>query len=226
MRKKAFRAAFPLTLPVFMGYLFLGIAFGVLLASEGFHVGWAIFMSVTIYAGSMQFVAIPLLTAPFHFLSTAFITLTVNARHLFYGLSMLEKFKESGSLKPYMIFSLTDETYSLLCTANPPEDVNRKWFFFFIALLNHSYWILGGIVGCLAGHLIPFDSTGIDFAMTALFLVIFVEQWESCKNHLPAVLGLLATAGCRLVFSMDWFIPAAMACLFLSLSLLKRRERL
>lgn len=226
MRKKAFRAAFPLTLPVFMGYLFLGIAFGVLLASEGFHVGWAVFMSVTIYAGAMQFVAIPLLSAPFNLVSTVFITLTVNARHLFYGLSMLEKFRESGPLKPYMIFSLTDETYSLLCSVKVPEGVDRKWFFFFIALLNHSYWILGGIVGCLAGHLIPFDSTGIDFAMTALFLVIFVEQWESSKNHLPALLGLSVTVLCRLLFGVDWFIPVAMGCLLLSLTLLRRKEAL
>lgn len=224
MIKKAFRAAFPLTLPVFMGYLFLGIAFGVLLSSEGFHAGWALFMSTTIYAGSMQFVAIELLTKPFHFISIFLITWMVNARHLFYGLSMLDKFKDSGKLKPYMIFSLTDETYSLLCSVSPPKDVNRKWFLFFIALLNQCYWILGGIIGCTAGNLIPFNSKGIDFAMTALFLVIFVEQWESTDHHLPAALGILLTAACRIIFGTSWFIPLAMLCLFISLTLSKRRE--
>ncbi len=224
MIKKAFRAAFPLTLPVFMGYLFLGIAFGVLLSSEGFHVGWAIFMSVIIYAGSMQFVAIELLTLPFNFLSTLLITLMVNARHLFYGLSMLDKFKDSGKLKPYMIFSLTDETFSLLCSANPPDGVSKKWFFFFIAVLNHFYWILGGVIGNVAGNLIPFNSKGIDFAMTALFIVIFVDQWENSKNHLPAVLGIVITVACRLLFGTSWFIPAAMLCLLFSLTMLRRRE--
>ncbi|MCD2493463.1 AzlC family ABC transporter permease [Lacrimispora sp. NSJ-141] len=224
MIKKAFRAAFPLTLPVFMGYLFLGIAFGVLLSSEGFHVGWAIFMSVIIYAGSMQFVAIELLTLPFNFLSTLLITLMVNARHLFYGLSMLDKFKDSGKLKPYMIFSLTDETFSLLCSANPPDGVSKKWFFFFIAVLNHFYWILGGVIGNAAGNLIPFNSKGIDFAMTALFIVIFVDQWENSNNHLPAVLGIVITAACRLLFGTSWFIPAAMLCLLFSLTMLRRRE--
>ena len=155
-------------------------------------------MSVAIYAGSMQFVAIELLTIPFHFLNVLFITLTVNIRHLFYGLSMLDKFKDSGKLKPYMIFSLTDETYSILCSASAPEGVSSKWYFFFIAFLNHCYWIAGSVIGCTAGNLIPFNSEGIDFAMTALFIVIFVEQWKKsfqpsaghsrscCNRRLPA----------------------------------------
>lgn len=226
MIKKAIQAAFPFTLPVFMGYLFLGIAFGVLLSSEGFHVGWALFMSATIYAGSMQFVAIELLTVPFHFLSTIFMTLMVNARHLFYGLSMLDKFKDSGKLKPYMIFSLTDETFSLLCSAKAPEGISQKWFYFFIALLDHCYWILGSVIGCAAGNLIPFNSEGIDFAMTALFLVIFVEQWESTSNHIPALLGIVITTICRIIFGTSWFIPIAMLCLFLSLTLFRRKEPL
>ncbi len=224
MIKKALKAAFPLTLPVFMGYLFLGIAFGVLLSSKGFHAGWAVFMSVLIYAGSMQFVAVPLLVQPFNLLTTVFLTLTVNARHLFYGLSMLDKFKDTGKAKPYLVFSLTDETYSLLCSASPPENVSRKWFFFFIAALDHLYWILGSVVGCVAGNLIPFDSTGIDFAMTALFLVIFTEQWESAKSHVPAVLGVAFTVICRLIFGADWFILLSMACILVSLTLYRKKE--
>lgn len=224
MKQKAFRAAFPLTLPVFMGYIFLGIAFGILSSSSGFHVGWAFLMSLLIYAGSMQFVTVPLLLAPYHFLSTVLLTLMVNARHLFYGLSMLDRYKDCGKLKPYLIFSLTDETYSLVCSAEPPEGVSRKWFFFFISALDQFYWVLGSVIGALVGNFLPIDTTGIDFSMTALFLVIFVEQWESSKNHVPAILGIVLTAVCRLIFGLNWFIPLAMLSLLLSLSLGYKKE--
>lgn len=225
MRRKAFKAALPYTLPVFMGYLFLGIAFGVLLSSKGYHVGWAFLMSVTIYAGSMQFVAIELLTSPFSLITALIVTLTVNARHLFYGLSMLDKFKVSEKLKPYMIFSLTDETYSLLCSAEPPEGMNKKWFMFFVAILDQSYWILGGVLGALAGTIFKFDPTGIDFAMTALFIVIFVEQWESTKQHIPALLGLAVTLISRIVFGPDKFIIVSMIGIFICLTLLHKKLR-
>lgn len=220
MNKRTIKAALPHTLPVFMGYLFLGIAFGVLLASKGFHVGWALLMSVLIYAGSMQFVAVSYLVAGFQPLGVVLITLMVNARHVFYGLSMLEKFKGTGKLKPYLIFGLTDETYSLLCSAEPPEGVERKWFMFWITLFDHSYWILGSVIGCVAGTLIPFDSTGIDFAMTALFVVIMVEQWEKTKNHIPVLVGIGATILCRVFAGEQWFIIASMAVIFISLVVL------
>lgn len=223
MKSKAFKAAVPYTLPVLMGYLFLGIAFGVLLSSKGYHVGWALLMSVTIYAGSMQFVAIELLVSPFNLLHVFFVTLLVQARHLFYGLSLLDKFKISEMLKPYMIFSLTDETYSLLCSVEPPEEVNKKWFMFFIAVLDHSYWIIGGIIGNLAGTIFSFDPTGIDFAMTALFIVIFVEQWEKNKQHTPALLGLGLTLISLLVFGSENFLIFALIGIFISLTLLQGR---
>ena len=207
-----------------MGYIFLGIAFGILSSSSGFHVGWAFLMSLLIYAGSMQFVTVPLLLAPYHFLSTVLLTLMVNARHLFYGLSMLDRYKDCGKLKPYLIFSLTDETYSLVCSAEPPEGVSRKWFFFFISALDQFYWVLGSVIGALVGNFLPIDTTGIDFSMTALFLVIFVEQWESSKNHVPAILGIVLTAVCRLIFGLNWFIPLAMLSLLLSLSLGYKKE--
>ena len=219
MKKQAFRAAFPYTLPVLMGYLFLGIAFGVLLSEKGFSLPWALFMSAVIYAGSMQFAAIGLLTAAFAPLSAFFLTLMVNARHLFYGLSMLEPFRKMGRLKPYMVFSLTDETYSLLCGIRPPENVDQKWFTFFIALLDQSYWIIGSCIGAVAGSLIPFDSTGIDFAMTALFLVIFVEQWENAESKLPALLGIGITVTCLLVFGPDRFLIFSMAGILAALLL-------
>jgi len=223
MRRKAFKAALPYTLPVFMGYLFLGIAFGVLLSSKGYHAGWALLMSTTVYAGSMQFVAIDLLTSPFNLINALIVTLTVNARHLFYGLSMLDKFKISGKLKPYMIFSLTDETYSLLCSTEPPEGINKKWFMFFVAILDQSYWILGGLIGNAAGTVFTFDPTGIDFAMTALFIVIFVEQWEGTKQHIPALLGLGITMICLVVFGTENFIIFSMLGIFLCLTLLRSR---
>lgn len=221
MKRKALKAAVPYTLPVFMGYLFLGIAFGVLLTSKGFSVWLALLMSLTIYAGSGQFVAIGLLTAPFDPVTSALVTLMINARHLFYGLSLLDRFKQMGGRKPYMIFSLTDETYSLLCAVRVPEGVDKDWFAFFIALLDHSYWILGSLIGALAGTVFAFDSTGIDFAMTALFIVIFVEQWESAKNHVPAVLGIAVTVLCLMLVGRDKFILAAMAGILLLLTLLR-----
>ena len=224
MKQKAFRAAFPLTFPVFIGYIFLGIAFGILSGSSSFHVGWAFLMSLLIYAGSMQFVTVSLLLAPYHFLSTVLLTLMVNARHLFYGLSMLNRYKDCGKLKPYLIFSLTDETYSLVCSTEPPKDVSRKWFFFFISALNHFYWVLGSVIGALVGNFLPINTTGIDFSMTALFLVIFVDQWESTKNHIPALLGLSLTVLCRLIFGLNWFILLAMLSLLLSLSLVYKKE--
>lgn len=221
MKRKALQAAVPYTLPVFMGYLFLGIAFGVLLVSKGFSVWMALLMSLTIYAGSGQFVAIGLLAGPFGLAEAVLMTLIINARHLFYGLSLLDKFRHMGRRKPYMVFSLTDETYSLLCAARVPEGVDRDWFYFFIALLDHSYWLFGSLAGALAGTLLTFDSTGIDFAMTALFIVIFVEQWESAESHVPAVLGIVLTLLCLLLVGRDRFILAAMACILVSLTLLR-----
>jgi len=226
MKTKALRAAFPHTIPVMTGYLFLGIAFGVLLSAKGYHTGWAILMSVCIYAGAMQFVAIGLLTSAFSVVSAAFLTLMVNARHVFYGLSMLGKFRDMGGKKPYMIFSLTDETYSLLCSVKPPEGVDRKWFLFFIALLDHSYWILGGIIGSVVGSLFPFDSTGIDFVMTALFAVILIEQWEQNKNHAPALIGVFSSLLCLLVFGAERFlIPAMLLMLAIFFSFRKKLEK-
>lgn len=221
MKRKIWKAAVPYTIPVCMGYIFLGIAFGVLMVSRGFHPGWAILMSVCVFAGSMQFVAVDLLSGPFSLLTAGLMTLMVNARHIFYGLSMLDRFKICGKLKPYMMFSLSDETYSLLCSTEPPEGIDKKWFMFFIAVMDQLYWIAGTAIGSLAGSLITFDSTGIDFAMTALFIVIFVEQWESTKNHIPALLGLAVTVVCLLIFGSEWFVIASMAGIFVTLSLLR-----
>lgn len=229
MKIKTIRAAFPLTIPVMLGYVFMGMAFGILLSSKGYHAGWALLMSVTIYAGSMQFVAIDLLTRPFDILGTLMMTLMVNARHIFYGLSMLEKFRTMDRRKPYMIFSLTDETFSLLCAAHPPEGVKRNRFYFYIALLNHSYWILGCTLGALLGSVVKFNTKGIDFVMTALFVVIFTEQWKSTKNHLPALIGIGSSLICLVLFGPGKFLIPSMLLIFIGLTGMKKtiegRER-
>ncbi len=221
-QKNALRAAFPHTVPVMLGYLFLGAAFGILLNSKGYHWGWAVLMSVFIYAGSMQFVAIGILTGPFLPLQTALMTLMVNARHLFYGISMLTKLKNMGKKKPYMIFSLTDETFSLLCSAKAPARVDKNWFLFFIAFLDQLYWVIGSAAGGIIGSLVSFNTKGIDFVMTALFTVIFLNQWEENKNHIPALVGLGVSALCLIVFGSGRFILPSMALIVLALSLLKK----
>lgn len=206
-----------MTLPVMMGYVFLGTAFGILLSSKGYSAPWALLMSAGIYAGSMQFVAVGILCSSFQPVTALLMTLMINARHVFYGLSMLDRFKIFGKLKPYMIFSLTDETYSLLCSVKSPEGISEKWLLFFISLLNQCYWVAGTLLGAMAGAALGFSPEGIDFAMTALFLVIFVEQWESASDHKPALAGLIAAAACRILFGADRFIVASMIVIFAAL---------
>lgn len=223
MNYKALKIAFPYTLPVFMGYIFMGIAFGVLLSSKGYAFYWSTIMGILIYAGSMQFIAIGLLTTPLNLVAAAILTFTVNARHLFYGLSLLEKYKVFRAKKFYMIFSLTDETYSLLCTLKPPPQIVAADFYFSIALLNHFYWILGCTLGGALGSLVSFDSRGIDFSMTALFIVIFIEQWEKNTQHLPAIAGLVITTLAILIFGLNSFIIVSMLCLVFILLLLRKK---
>lgn len=196
MNRKALAAAFPVTVPVLMGYLSIGIAFGLMLERAGYNFIWAFFMSLTIYAGSGQYLGVELLATAAGLGTVAVMTLLINFRHLVYGLSMLEKFRGMGWRKFYMIFSLTDETYALLAGADVPVGVRPRDFYFAVAVLDQLYWIAGSVIGGVAGGLLSLDITGIDFAMTALFVVIAVEQWKSAKEHLPALLG----AGCTLIF--------------------------
>ena len=209
MDRKTLAAAFPVTVPVLMGYLAIGMAFGLMLQSIGYGVVWAFFMSLTIYAGSGQYLGVSLLATGASLPQVAFLTLMINFRHLVYGLSMLEKFRGMGARKLYMMFSLTDETYALLSSARPPEGVEEHDFYFCVALLDHSYWILGSIIGSLVGAALGFDTTGVDFAMTALFLVIAVGQWKAAGSHLPALLGAAATlVSLLLVGAEDMLLPA------------------
>ncbi len=204
MDRKSLAAAFPVTVPVLMGYLAIGMAFGFMLQAVGYNFIWAFFMSLTIYAGSGQYLGVTLLSTCAALGTVALMTLLINFRHLVYGLSMLEKFKGMGWRKFYMIFSLTDETYALLASAQAPVGVNPRNFYFAIALLDQSYWIIGSVIGGVAGALIPVDTTGIDFAMTALFVVIAVDQWKAYQKHQPALMGGLVTI-LFLIILGQWF---------------------
>ena len=211
MNRKSLAAAFPHTVPVLMGYLSIGVVFGWMLSAAGFHPIWSAVMSVTIYAGSGQYLGVELLSKAAPLADAAFLTLILNFRHLVYGLSMLEKFRNLGWRKLYMIFALTDETYALLAGVSVPEGVDSRDFYFSIAVLNHLYWIAGSVIGAVAGTLITINTQGIDFAMTALFLVIAVEQWQSHDDHSPVFLGALGTLACLLLFGPEngrFLIPA------------------
>lgn len=222
-KRKALAAAFPHTIPVMTGYLFLGAAFGILMGTKGYGAGWAMLMSVVVYAGSMQFVAVTLLAAAFHPLYAFLLTLMVNARHLFYGIAMLEKLRGTGKLKPYLIFGLTDETFSVLCSVPPPEGVRREWFLLFVTLLNQCYWVLGSALGGLLGPLLRFDTAGLDFVLTALFVVIFLNQWKGSRQRIPAVVGVLGSVACLLLFGQSNFLIPAMAAILAVLLLLRDR---
>lgn len=209
MNRKTFAAAFPLTVPVLMGYLAIGMAFGLMLQSVGYNVVWATAMSLTIYAGSGQYLGVSLLAAGASLPQVAFLTLMINFRHLVYGLSMLEKFHGMGWRKFYMMFSLTDETYALLSSAQAPEGIDEHDFYFAVAMLDQSYWVMGSILGSVLGAALGFDTTGVDFAMTALFLVIAVGQWKAAGSHLPALLGAAVTLiSLLLVGAEDMLLPA------------------
>ncbi|MBQ3602363.1 MAG: AzlC family ABC transporter permease [Clostridia bacterium] len=226
MKRKTVKAAFIKSLPVFAGYIVLGIGFGVLLGKAGYGLIWALVMSVTMYAGTMQYVAVGLLSGGASLISTAVTTLLVQARHLFYGISMIDKYKGAGWKKIYLAFSLTDETYSLLCDGHYPEGSNPHWYRFLVSIFNQSYWIMGCLIGNFIGTNVPFNSKGIEFAMTSIFVTVFVEQWKSTKNHLPAIIGVISTAVCLAVFgSEDFLIPSMIVITVLLFALRKPLEK-
>ena len=209
-RRAALRAAFPATIPVMTGFLCLGIAYGVLMQSKGYGPEWSVLMSAIAFGGSMQFVAITLLTTAFDPIQAFLLSVMVNARHMFYGLSLLDKYKGLGKVRPFLIYVLCDETFSLVSTLEPPEGVTRKDFYFWISLLDYLYWITGTALGGLAGNLITFDTTGLDFALTALFVVLFLEQWRKPENRPAGVIGILCAAVSLAVFRADNMVIPAM----------------
>ena len=213
MNKTLLRRALVDTLPVMTGYVFLGFGFGILMERNGFSWLWAGAMSLFIYAGSMQYVAISLLTSGAGLLTAALTAFVVNARHLFYGISMVDAYKGAGRKKPYLIFALTDETYSLVSQHQKPD----HGYCFLVSVFDHLYWIAGTLLGSLAGSVLPINFEGVDFALTALFVTIFVEQWLNTKNHSPAIIGVASTLACLLIFGSEVFLIPSMILIAVAL---------
>lgn len=220
---EAIKRAFPYTIPVLTGYMFIGLAFGVMFAGMGYNVLWAVLMSVVVYAGSGQYLAVNFFVPGFSILQAVFLTIMVNIRHVFYGLSLVERYNKFDRKRWYLIFGMTDETYSLICTTNVPEDVDEEKFLLSITLLDHLYWVIGTIIGSLAATAIPFNSEGIEFAMTALFIVMFVELWCHRTNRLPELIGLSAAFVCLLIFGANNFVLPTML-LIIAVILLSRKK--
>lgn len=217
----ALRAAFPHTVPIFAGFWFLGLTYGVYMNVSGFSFLYPMFMSVLIFAGSMEFVAANLLLGAFNPLQAFLLTLMINARHLFYGISMLDRFRGTGFKKSYLIYGMCDETFSINYTAKIPENVDRGWFMFWVTILNQFYWVSGAILGGVFGSFIRIDTTGLSFAMTAMFVVIFMEQWMKEKDHSSALLGFAVTGISLAVFGSENFIVPSMLLILGTLTLLR-----
>ncbi len=219
---KALAAAFPHTIPILAGFLFLGMTYGILITTEGFPFWFPILTSIFVFAGSAEFAGVSMLLGGFNPLQALAMTLMINARHLFYGISMLEKYKGMGAKKLYLIFGLCDESFSINCTADIPDDVDRGDFMFFVTLLDQLYWISGCTLGGIFGSFISFNTEGLDFVMTAMFVVIFLEQWLKEKSHISSLAGLAIPFLCLVIFGADKFIIPSMIALVFALALLRR----
>ena len=224
MKRKAFQSALTYTLPIAVGFLFLGMSYGYFMRSKGFSFLYPMLMSFFIFAGSMEFVTVNLLLSAFNPLYAFCLTLMVNARHLFYGISMLDKYKNVGWKKFYLIYGMCDESFSINCTVTLPPDVDRGWFMFFVTLLNQAYWVLGATLGAILGYLIQFNTRGIEFVMTALFVVMFINQWEEEVDHRSALIGLLCSFLCLLTFGSQYFLLPTMGLIILCLTFFMKRE--
>ncbi|RIN39754.1 branched-chain amino acid ABC transporter permease [Staphylococcus simulans] len=218
---KAIKAAFPQTIPIFAGFSFIGIAYGIYMHSLGFPPIYAMLMSLLIFAGSMEFVAGSLLLVSFNPLSVFVLTLMLNSRHLFYGISMLDRFKGTGKYKPYLILGMCDETFVINNMANVPKNVDKTLFMFYVTLLNQFYWFFGTTIGSLFGVFIKFDTKGLDFVMVALFVVIFLESWLKEKNHISSLIGLAIPIVCLVIFGPNQFILPSMILIVLALTILR-----
>ena len=212
------------SVPVMAGYVVLGTGFGILLRNAGYGAPWALAMSLFIYAGSMQYVGISLISGGASVITAVLTTLMVNARHLFYSISMIDRYRDAGKYRPYLIFALTDETYSLLCDGKVPDYSDAGLYRFLVSLFNHSYWVAGSLIGSLLGAVLPFSTKGIEFSMTALFIASFTEQWLSTGDHIPALTGLLSSLLCLILFGPERFLIPAMILITAVLTFLRKRE--
>lgn len=222
IRWNAFKAAFPYTLPIFAGFWFLGMAYGIYMNVSGFSFLYPLFMSIIIFGGSLEFVVVSMLLSSFAPVQALIMSLMIQARHLFYGLSMLDKFKGLGWKKYYLIYGMCDETFSINCSVTIPEGIDKGWFMFFVTLLNQFYWVSGSTIGGLLGSLISFNTEGLDFVMTAMFVVIFLEQWLKEKKHVTALIGIIAAAVCRVVFGANSFMIPTMICILVLLTAIRK----
>lgn len=220
--KNSFLTAFRYTIPILTGFCFLGMTYGVYMKSEGFGVLYPMLMSLTIFAGSMEFVTVTLLLSAFNPLQALAMTLMINARHLFYGIAMLEKYKGTGWKKPYLIFGMCDESFSINCTANIPNNADRSWFMFFVTLLNQIYWVVGSTLGWVFGSVIKFNTEGLEFVMTAMFVVIFMEQWMKDKKHISEILGIVISLVCLMIFGREGFMIPSMLAILISLTVIRK----
>ncbi len=221
-RRKALAAAFPYTIPILTGFGFLGFTYGIYMNVSGFPFWYPMLMALVIFGGSLEFVTVGLLLSPFAPATTLLMALILQARHLFYGIAMLDKYKGLGWKRFYLIYGLCDETFSVNCSAAVPEGVDRGWFYFFVTLLDHSYWVTAATLGGIVGSYIPFNTEGLDFVMTAMFVVILLEQLLKEKKHYTALIGAAASIGCRLIFGANAFLIPAMVCILALLSLLRK----
>ena len=219
---RAFRAAAPQTLPVFAGYLVLGLGYGIYVQSLGLPVWLPPLMGTAVYGGSLEFVLASLLLGSFAPVSAFLMALMIQARHLFYGLTMLQRYRGYGLRSAYMIFAMSDETFSITCSAEPPEGVDKGWFMFFITLLDQIYWVASAAMGAALGSVLPFSTEGVDFVMTAMFVVIFLNQWEKEKQHASAIIGIAAPLGCLRIFGSGSFLIPSMVCILVALLLFRR----
>ena len=221
-KMKALKCAFPHTIPIMTGFLFLGMSYGIYMHVSGFSFWYPMLMAMTIFAGSVEFVCVNFLLGAFNPLQAFIVTLILNARHIFYGISMLDRFKGMGWKKIYLIFGMCDETFSVNYTADIPKDVDSGWFMFFVTLLNQIYWVLGATLGGLFGSLITFNTEGLDFVMTAMFVVIFLEQYLKDKNHLSSYIGLGVSLLMLIFFGAEHFMIPAISGILVCLSVARK----
>ena len=222
IKRRALAAAFPHTIPILAGFLFLGAAYGILMRTKGFSFFYPMIMSITIFGGSLEFVTVSMLLSSFAPVETVIMTLMIQSRHLFYGIAMLDKYKGTGLKNLYLIFGMCDETFSVNCTADIPDGVDKGWFYFFVTLLNEFYWFAGATLGGIFGGLISFEAKGLDFVMTAMFVVIFLDQWVKEKHHFSAYIGLFSAAACLLIFGQEGFMIPAMICILVFLTAFRK----
>ncbi|MDY4588663.1 MAG: AzlC family ABC transporter permease [Oscillospiraceae bacterium] len=219
---RSFRAAFPQTIPIFAGFLFLGMAYGIYMNVSGFSFVYPMIMAFVIFGGSLEFLAVEMLLSPFAPVQVLLVSLMIQARHLFYGISMLDRFRGMGWKKFYLIYGMCDESFSINYTAKIPEDCDKGWFYFFVTALNQLYWVSGATIGGLLGELITFNTEGLDFVMTAMFIVIFLDQWLKDKHHFSAWVGMLSSVGCLLIFGADNFMVPTMICVLIVLTAFRK----